>query len=143
MDSRTSGPCVAKFSTCRLRASPTSLLSSLEEIQNQVRWTTQQPQTAGSIEQGRVDALQLLRQNPPITELSLLDPQGKEFLKVSRLAMDVVGSGTDYSKEPKFTEAIARKIYYGPVYIIPKVGAVHDFGTGQWAARRRREHHET
>ena len=92
------------------------LAQFIEEIQNQVRWTTH-PQTAGSIEQGRVDALQLLRQNPPITELSLLDPQGKEFLKVSRLAMDVVGSGTDNSKEPKFTEAIARKIYYGPVYM--------------------------
>jgi hypothetical protein len=31
--------------------------------------------------------------------------------------MDVVGSGTDYSKEAKFTETVARKIYYGPVYL--------------------------
>src|SRR3954462_10456335 len=30
--------------------------------------------------------------------------------------MDVVASGTDFSKEPKFTEAMARKVYYGPVY---------------------------
>ena len=30
--------------------------------------------------------------------------------------MDVVASGTDFSKEPKFTEAVARKVYYGPVY---------------------------
>ena len=30
--------------------------------------------------------------------------------------MDVVGSGVDYSKEPEFTEAVAQKIYYGPVY---------------------------
>ena len=30
--------------------------------------------------------------------------------------MDVVGSGIDFSKEPKFTEAAANKIYYGPVY---------------------------
>ena len=30
--------------------------------------------------------------------------------------MDVVGSGADFSKEPKFTEAVARKVYYGPVY---------------------------
>ncbi|MBV8840083.1 MAG: GAF domain-containing protein, partial [Alphaproteobacteria bacterium] len=39
-----------------------------------------------------------------------------EQLRVSRLAMDVVGSGTDFSKEARFTEAVAHKIYYGPVY---------------------------
>jgi beta-lactamase regulating signal transducer with metallopeptidase domain len=85
----------------------------IKEIQIQVGWTTR----AGSIDEHRFDALRLLRQAPPITELSLLDPQGKEYLKVSRLAMDVIGSGTDYSKEAKFTETIARKIYYGPVYM--------------------------
>ena len=35
---------------------------------------------------------------------------------MSRLAMDVVASQTDYSKDPKFTEAVANKVYYGPVY---------------------------
>ncbi|MES1265281.1 MAG: HAMP domain-containing protein, partial [Variovorax sp.] len=30
--------------------------------------------------------------------------------------MDAVGVGTDFSKDPKFTEAVAKKIYYGPVY---------------------------
>ena len=30
--------------------------------------------------------------------------------------MDVIGSGTDYSNDPKFTEAVAHKVYYGPVY---------------------------
>jgi methyl-accepting chemotaxis protein len=30
--------------------------------------------------------------------------------------MDVVGSGLDFSKDPKFTETVARKVYYGPVY---------------------------
>jgi signal transduction histidine kinase/CheY-like chemotaxis protein len=48
--------------------------------------------------------------------LAQLDASGKERLRVSRLAMDVVASGTDFSKEPKFTEAVARKVYYGPVY---------------------------
>ena len=35
---------------------------------------------------------------------------------MSRLAMDMVDSGTDFATEPKFTEAVARKVYYGPVY---------------------------
>ena len=30
--------------------------------------------------------------------------------------MDVVASGTDFSNDPKFMEAVARKVYYGPVY---------------------------
>ena len=30
--------------------------------------------------------------------------------------MEVVGSGNDMSKEPAFTEAVAHKVYYGPVY---------------------------
>jgi hypothetical protein len=93
------------------------LAQFIREIQNQVGWTTQLPSTGGSIEQRRFDALRLLRQAPAITELSQLDAEGKEFLKVSRLAIDVVGSRTDYSKEAKFTEAVAKKIYYGPVYL--------------------------
>jgi hypothetical protein len=93
------------------------LAQFIKESQNQVGWTTQLPLAAGTIDQRRFDALRLLRQAPPITELSLLDSEGKEYLKVSRLAMDVVGSGTDYSKEAKFTETAAKKIYYGPVYM--------------------------
>ena len=30
--------------------------------------------------------------------------------------MDVVASQADLSKEPKFAEAVAKKVYYGPVY---------------------------
>jgi methyl-accepting chemotaxis protein len=30
--------------------------------------------------------------------------------------MDVVASGADFSNDPKFAEAVARKVYYGPVY---------------------------
>ena len=75
----------------------------VKEIESQLGWTTQLPWSAGSIEQRRFDALRLLRQVPAITELAQLDASGKERLRVSRLAMDVVASGTDFSKEPKFT----------------------------------------
>ena len=88
----------------------------IKEIESQLGWTTQLPWSAGSIEQRRFDALRLLRQVPAITELAQLDAGGKERLRVSRLAMDVVSSGTDFSNDPKFTEAVARKVYYGPVY---------------------------
>ena len=88
----------------------------ITEIESQVGWTTQLLWSVGTIEQRRFDALRLLRQVPAITELAQVDASGKEQLRVSRLAMDVVGSGLDLSKEPKFTEAVKNKVYYGPVY---------------------------
>jgi signal transduction histidine kinase len=88
----------------------------VKEIESQLGWTTQLPWSAGSIEQRRFDALRLLHQVPAITELAQLDASGKERLRVSRLAMDVIDSGIDLSNDPKFTEAVAHKVYYGPVY---------------------------
>ncbi|HXQ08791.1 MAG TPA: cache domain-containing protein, partial [Bradyrhizobium sp.] len=88
----------------------------VKEIESQLGWTTQLPWSAGSLENRRFDALRLLKQVPAITELAQLDSTGKERLRVSRLAMDVVDSGLDLSKDPKFSEAVAHKVYYGPVY---------------------------
>src|SRR5262245_41562313 len=86
----------------------------IKEIESQLGWTTQLPWSA--VQDRRFDALRLLRQVPAITELAQVDATGKERLRVSRLAMDVVDSGADFSKDPKFTEAVATKVYYGPVY---------------------------
>src|SRR5436305_3903131 len=88
----------------------------IKEIESQLGWTTQLPWSAGSLQDRRFDALRLLRQVPAITELSQVDSHGKERLRVSRLAMDALDSGLDLSKDPKFTEAVANKVYYGPVY---------------------------
>ncbi|MFI5339823.1 MAG: GAF domain-containing protein [Candidatus Methylomirabilales bacterium] len=90
----------------------------IREIENQIGWTTHSsfaPQAAAT-DQRRFDFLRLLRQAPSITEVSYLDLAGKEQLRVSRLAMDVVGSQADFSTEPKFLEAKAGKTYFGPVY---------------------------
>src|SRR5215471_18856148 len=97
-------------------AAAAKLEQFVKEIESQVGWTTQLPWSAGTIEQRRFDALRLLRQVPAVTELALLDASGHEQLRVSRLAMDVVGSNLDLSADPKFTEAVAHKVYYGPVY---------------------------
>src|SRR5664279_2150456 len=88
----------------------------VKEIESQLGWTTQLPWSVDSIKDRRFDALRLLRQVPAITELAQVDSSGKERLRVSRLALDVVDSGVDFSKDPKFTEAVAHKVYYGPVY---------------------------
>src|SRR5580698_1350199 len=88
----------------------------ITEINSQVGWTTQLPWSDSTLDQRRFDALRLLRQVPAITELAQIDASGHEQLRVSRLTMDVVGSGVDYSTKPEFTQAVAHKVYYGPVY---------------------------
>jgi class 3 adenylate cyclase/HAMP domain-containing protein len=88
----------------------------IKEIESQVGWTTQLLWSPENMEQRRFDALRLLRQVPAITEFAQVDASAKEQLRVSRLAMDVVGSGIDLSTEPKFAEAVRNKVYYGPVY---------------------------
>ena len=86
------------------------------EIEDQIGWTTQLPWIAATLDQRRFDAQRLLRQVPAITEIAQLDGSGHEQLKVSRLAMDVVGSGQDFSDDPKFTDPVAHKVWFGPVY---------------------------
>ncbi|MEA2790787.1 MAG: hypothetical protein QOG73_3193 [Acetobacteraceae bacterium] len=85
------------------------------EIERQVGWTTQGQWAAGSVDQRRFDYVRLLRQVPAITELRQLDAAGKEQLKVSRLAMDVVASGTDYSHDALFSDALIQKTSFSPV----------------------------
>jgi signal transduction histidine kinase/HAMP domain-containing protein len=90
----------------------------VKEIERQLGWTTQ-PQLVGAaaaLDQRRQDSYRLQRQVPPITELSHLDGSGREQLRISRLAIDVVGSQIDYSQDPKFREAKAGRTYFGPVY---------------------------
>jgi YD repeat-containing protein len=102
----------------RMQADTTAAMISqfIKEIESQIAWTVQLPWTVGNIEQRRFDDLRLLRMAPAIDEIAQLDPAGKEKLRVSRLGQDVVGDQTDYSKDSKFTEAVAHKVYYGPVY---------------------------
>jgi hypothetical protein len=75
------------------------------------------PIEPGPIEQRRFDALRLLRQALDISEFAQLDPAGKEQLRVSRLARDLTEQHPDYSNDPKFLEAVAKKFYYGPMYL--------------------------
>jgi signal transduction histidine kinase len=89
----------------------------VREIESQLAWTAQPVLVApaAAIEQRRLDTGRLQKQVPAITEVSHLDAAGREQLRVSRLAMDVVGSRTDYSGDPKFQVAKTGKTYFGPV----------------------------
>ena len=64
----------------------------------------------------RVEFLKLLRQVPEITDIAWLDADGRERNAVSRLGMDVTGSGRDRSGEAAFVKAKRGQPWYGPVY---------------------------
>jgi two-component system NtrC family sensor kinase len=102
-----------------LRLQAESLADRIDQfiagVRSQVGWTVQLPWSSTTIEARRFDGLRLLRQAPAVLDLSQLDATGKEQLRVSRLAMDP-GAKADFSSESKFTEAVAKGVYYGPVY---------------------------
>ena len=91
----------------------------VQAIAHQISWTALPRVDSGAgdaVEARRIEYLKLLRQEQAITEVVWIDAGGREQLRVSRLAMDAVGSGTDLSADPKFLNASAGKTWYGPVY---------------------------
>lgn len=91
--------------------------SFLDDLIAQLRWTTHMPMGGDAGERWLLDAHRLLRHVPAITEVSHLDATGRERVRVSRLALDVLASGVDRSLEPAFSEALRLGVYIGPVYL--------------------------
>jgi signal transduction histidine kinase len=90
----------------------------VKEIERQMAGVTPLPWNTSTFEEWRLDATRLLRQAPAITEIAQLDATGRERYRLSRQAIDAIESNIDYSGDPVFTQAMANKIYYGPVYFV-------------------------
>jgi HAMP domain-containing protein len=88
----------------------------VKEIEGHLGLANQMALTPSTLAERQFDALGLLRQVPAISEFSQLDANGREKLRVSRIAVDAVDGNADFSKDPKFITAMANKVYHGPVY---------------------------
>jgi signal transduction histidine kinase len=99
-------------------AAASKISQFVEELEAQLAWVTPVPWNAVTLEEWRFDAVRLLRQVPAITEVAQVDAAGREKFRISRHAMDVTESHVDYSHNPIFVQAMANKIYYGPVYFV-------------------------
>jgi signal transduction histidine kinase len=108
-------------------------------LEHDLSWIAQTAWGApgAAIDQRRLDSLRLLRQSPAITEISHINPLGREQLRVSRLAMDVIGSDKDVSGDAQFVQAMTRQTYFSPIYFrkesepymtIAMAGAAEDAG---------------
>ncbi|MBR0788347.1 response regulator [Bradyrhizobium manausense] len=86
------------------------------QIENQIRWLARLPPELSTNEDRRLNAIRLLRLSPAIAELTELDAQGREQVRVSRRVPDRIGSNADHSAEAAFRGANESRAYYGPVY---------------------------
>jgi adenylate cyclase len=85
----------------------------MADLERQLSWGTRA--YSNTIDLRRADYTQLLRQVPQVSQLSMLDPQGREQLRLSRRTVKV-GSNLDFSRDVSFTEARARGTGYAPAY---------------------------
>jgi signal transduction histidine kinase/DNA-binding response OmpR family regulator/HAMP domain-containing protein len=87
-------------------------------VERQIGWANPALQLGGGVsrEQRRDDYLRLLRQAPEVTEVTYLDADGIEQLRISRLAMNVEATREDFSADERFRAPRTGKPYYGPVY---------------------------
>jgi signal transduction histidine kinase/CheY-like chemotaxis protein len=99
-------------------AAASSISNFVDDIEAQMAWVTPSPWNAITLEEWHFDAVRLLRQVPAVTEIARLDAAGREEFRVSRQTMAVTESRVDYSGDPIFVQAMANKIYHGPVYFV-------------------------
>ena len=86
---------------------------SISELERQISWVTRA--SVVTLEQRRSDYAQLLNQVSAVSQLSQLNGQGREQLRLSRTAISV-GSSIDFSRDGRFTETVSRGVSYQPVY---------------------------
>src|SRR5688572_4780757 len=91
------------------------IVQFVKEIERQMGWTMHFPLRTSSPDELRMNAVRLLRQAPEITEILQVDAAGREQVRVSRVALDALGSNLDLSQDPAVIGARERGVFYGPV----------------------------
>jgi signal transduction histidine kinase len=104
---------VVKSQTEKAEGTVRRIEQFLTEIERQISWATRASTT--TVEQRRADYALLLQQAPSIERLIQLDSSGIEQLRATRQDI-VVGSGLDYSGDPRFRDAKGQLAWWSPIY---------------------------
>ena len=88
----------------------------VQQVSQQLAYASLAQLDASDLESRRTEFWRLLRLAPEVTDIAQLDRAGREQIAVSRLGMDVVGSGRDRSSETPFRNAEPDAAWFGPVY---------------------------
>ncbi|WP_029084281.1 adenylate/guanylate cyclase domain-containing protein [Bradyrhizobium sp. th.b2] len=84
---------------------------AISDLERQISWVTRA--SSNTIELRRADYTQLLGQVPAVSQLTLINGQGRELLRLSRQTV-TVNSNADLSRDLRFIEAVSRGTAYAP-----------------------------
>ncbi|WP_286610540.1 sensor histidine kinase [Variovorax jilinensis] len=88
----------------------------MQQLSQQLAYASLAQIDAADLASRRSEFWRLLRQAPEVTDIAQIDAAGREQIEVSRLGMDVMGSGRDRSAEAPYRHAVADEPWFGPVY---------------------------
>ncbi len=98
----------------KAEATAKRIQQSLSELERQISWVTRA--SSNTTDLRRADYVQLLRQVPQVTQLSLLNPQGREQIRMTRYTV-TLESNADFSRDARLTETISRGTSFAPAYL--------------------------
>ena len=87
---------------------------SMSDLERQISWVTRA--SSNTTELRRADYTQLLRQVPQVSQLSLLNAQGREQLRLTRQTV-TLDSNADFSRDVRFIETVTRGTSFAPAYL--------------------------
>lgn len=102
----------------KARAAAARIEQYLHTVENQLRSAValRRGEEPPDPDQQYLELLRLLRLAPAVADAAWIDAGGRERVRVSRIARDMVDGSIDRSHEPGFTAAAAGRTWYGEVY---------------------------
>jgi class 3 adenylate cyclase/methyl-accepting chemotaxis protein len=97
----------------KAEATAKRIQQSLSDLDRQISWVTRA--SSNTTELRRADYTQLLRQVPQVSQLSLLNAQGREQLRMTRQTV-TLDSNADFSRDVRLTETVSRGTSFAPAY---------------------------
>jgi class 3 adenylate cyclase/HAMP domain-containing protein len=98
----------------KAEATAKRIQQSLSDLERQISWVTRA--SSNTTDLRRADYTQLLRQVPQVVQLSLLNAQGREQLRMTRQTV-TLDSNADFSRDARLTETILRGTSFAPAYL--------------------------
>jgi len=87
---------------------------AVSELERQISVATRA--SADTVDRRRAAYLQLLNQVPAVSQLTQLNGQGRELLRLSRTSV-AENSGADLSDDSRFTETVSRGVNFAPASV--------------------------
>ena len=109
---------VANVERQRAESAAAMIERFINGIHQNLRSVAKNPRPNGSdgLSQRRFDYVSFLKFVPSVTEIAFIAAEGKEQLRVSRSAVDLIGLEADYFGATEFQEAKVQQTYFSPIY---------------------------